>query len=422
MTVTTSRVEELLARYGDRQACVAGLLCDDHPSDAIAFTVVDADLGREHLTYGELRERSERFAAALSELGVTPGDRVATLMGKSLELAVTTVGLWRAGAVHVPLFTAFAAGAVQARLEGSGAVLVVCDASQRAKVGEARVVVTGPASEGDLSFDELIASHQPGFPAVAVGGDGPLLQLYTSGTTGAPKAVVMPVRGLAAVHQYMEAGLDLRPDDVFWNAADPGWAYGLYYSLLGPLCLGATSTWLGTGFDAALTWRALTDLGVTNFAAAPTVYRALRQAGGGPVHLRCASSAGEPLTPEVNEWAPTALGTVVRDHYGQTEAGMLVNNHWGSGLLAEVRPGSMGRSMPGWSAVVLHDARDEPAATGTPGRLAFDLERSPLAWFGGYLGAPEKSAEKLHGRWYLTGDAATQDEDGTFRSCPATTT
>ena len=191
----------------------------------------------------------------------------------------------------------------------------------------------------------------------------------------------------------MELGLDVCADDVYWNAADPGWAYGHYYGLMGPLCLGVTSTWLGTGFDAALTWRVLAELGVTNFAAAPTVYRALRQTPGAPLQLRCASSAGEPLTPEINEWAPTALGTVVRDHYGQTEAGMLVNNHWAPGLLADVRPGSMGRSMPGWRGVVLHDDRDEPAPVGTPGRLAFDLEQSPLAWFEGYLGEPEKSAE-----------------------------
>jgi acetyl-CoA synthetase len=415
VTVTTTRVEEILTRYGDPQACVAALLCDYHPADAVAFTVLDADLTPTHLTYGELRERSERFAAALHALGVDPGDRVATLMGKGIDLAVAVVGTWRAGAVHVPLFTAFAANAVQARLEASGAKVVVCDATQRDKVGSGTVVVSGPSNGQDLALDALLAAHERGFPAVAVGADGPIVQIYTSGTTGAPKAVVMPVRGLAAVHAYMELGLDVRPDDVYWNAADPGWAYGHYYGLLGPLCLGVTSTWLATGFDAALTWRVLAELGVTNFAAAPTVYRAMRQAPGAPVRLRCASSAGEPLTPEINQWAPEALGTVVRDHYGQTETGMLVNNHWAPGLLEDLRPGSMGRPMPGWSGTVLLDDRDEPAPVGTAGRIAFDLEQSPLAWFTGYLGAPEKSSEKLRGRWYLTGDAGTQDEDGTFR-------
>jgi acetyl-CoA synthetase len=94
---------------------------------------------------------------------------------------------------------------------------------------------------------------------------------------------------------------------------------------------------------------------------------------------------------------------------------MLVNNHWAPDLLEDLRPGAMGRPMPGWSGTVLLDDRDEPAPLGTPGRIAFDLEQSPLAWFAGYLGAPEKSADKLRGRWYLTGDAGTQDEDGTFR-------
>ena len=134
------------------------------------------------------------------------------------------------------------------------------------------------------------------------------------------------------------------------------------------------------------------------------------------LELRCASSAGEPLTPEVNEWATTALGVAVHDHYGQTEAGMLINNHHHPLLRKPLKPGSMGHAMPGWSAVVLRQAEDEIAPTGEVGRVAMDLAASPLAYFDGYHNEPEKSAEKFSGsgRWYLTGDTGRVDAEGYF--------
>src|SRR6185312_8558692 len=142
-------------------------------------------------------------------------------------------------------------------------------------------------------------SGAPGFKAVAVGGDGPVIQVYTSGTTGSPKAVVVPVRALASFQAYAEFALDLRPDDVFWNAADPGWAYGLYFGILASLTTGIPGILYAKGFSAEATAEILIRYGVTNFTAAPTVYRALRASGlplAKRLHLRCASSAGEPLT------------------------------------------------------------------------------------------------------------------------------
>lgn len=424
-SILTGRVSELLALYAGSGVPVADLLCDQHDPTTVAFTVVGPDVAPRQLTYGELREMSQRFAAALHALGVEEGTRVATLMGKSVEQVIAAVAIWRLGAVHLPLFTAFAPPAIAMRVAAAGAAVVVTDQVQRAKVAAlpadvralVQVVVVGTPGEGELSFDALVSQHSPGLAPVRLAGDAPLVQIFTSGTTGVPKAVVMPVRALAAVRMYMEAGLDVRPGDVYWNAADPGWAYGHYYSLLGPLALGVPSIWLSAGFDAALTWRILRDLRVSNFAAAPTVYRALRQhvGNGESIALRCASAAGEPLTAEVNAWAPGALGTVVRDHYGQTETGMVVNNHQHSSLRPADNVPGFGVDMPGWHTTVLAEGAIEALAPGRPGRLAVDIGSSPLFWFAGYDGDDERSAEKFtsDGRWYLTGDTAAIAPDGT---------
>lgn len=429
-TPQSERVADLLAQFDSPEACAAELLCDRHPADAVACTVVEADLSSRDLTYGQLRHDSARFAAALADLGVEPGDAVAVLMGKSADLVVALLGIWRRGAVHVPLFTAFAPPAIALRLNASDAKIVVVDADQRAKLepGEDipadapwRIIVAGGTTD-ELSFAELLdrySGDEPTAQPARLGGEGVLVQLFTSGTTGTPKAVPVPVKALASFQAYLEFGLDVRDGDVFWNAADPGWAYGLYYAILGPLAAGRRSILLHAGFSAELTWQVMREFGVTNFAAAPTVYRSLRTgttAVPDGIRLRRASSAGEPLTPEVVSWSEEQLGVTVRDHYGQTEHGMVIVNGWADGVREPVKPGSMGAVLPGWSAEVLHDDRDEPAPPGTAGRIAFHVADSPLMWFSAYTAAPEKTAERFSadGRWYLTGDAGTRDADGAF--------
>jgi acetyl-CoA synthetase len=378
--------------------------------------------------YGHLRRESSRFAAALAELDVGPGDWVAVLMGKSTELVVVLLGIWRRGAVHVPLFTAFATPAIALRLTASQAKVVVTDADQKGKLQPGpdlpadaswRVVVVGGAPEGgELSFAQLLADQGPdesAVPSVAAGGEGALVLLFTSGTTGTPKGVLVPVKALASFQAYLELGLDVAPDDVYWNAADPGWAYGLYYAILAPMAAGVRSLLLHAGFSAPLTWQVIEHFGVTNVAAAPTVYRTLR-ADPAPIprglKLRRASSAGEPLTPEVIGWAEGQLGVPVRDHYGQTEHGMVIVNGWADAVREPVRPGSMGRPLPGWSAAVLDEGSSERLPPGEVGRVAIDVARSPLMWFSGYAGAPGRFTDD--GAWYLTGDAGSVDEDGHF--------
>lgn len=428
--VPMQRVRELLDRYGDSMASAAELLCDRHDPNSIAYHVIAPDLSSRALTYGELRCESERVAAGLAALGVKSGDRVATLMGKSRAYLVTVMAIWRLGAVHVPLFTAFAPPAVAFRLQACGAALVFCDAAQRSKLetSEAipanvswRVVTTGSVVGADIAFADLLQSTAPAISPAVLGGDAPIIQIYTSGTTGKPKGVRVPLRALAAFQIYAEYGLGIRPNDRFWNAADPGWAYGLYYGVLASLITGVESLLFEGGFSAEATLQLLKEFQVTNFAAAPTVYRALGSSGlrTNGLAIRCASSAGEPLTAEVNKWALAALGVEVHDHYGQTETGMLVNNHHHPALRQPLRQGSMGHAMPGWIASVLRVDADRIAPAEEIGRIAIDLTSSPLAWFSGYVDNPSGSADKFtsDGRWYFTGDVGRVDKDGYIYFC-----
>ncbi|MFE4195008.1 AMP-binding protein [Paenarthrobacter sp. NPDC056912] len=422
MSTTALSVEAALSRYASPDTCAAELLCDAQDPTAVAFSIIESDLSCEDITYGQLRERSERGAAVLAGLGVGPGDAVATLMGKSADLVVMLLAIWRRGAVHVPLFTAFAWPAIEMRLKASEAKVVIVDADQREKIQDidADVVVSGGTGRtNDLALAPLLAAQQPGIKAEALGGDGTLVLLFTSGTTGTPKGVRVPIKALAGFHHYMEFGLDVRNDDVFWNAADPGWAYGLYYGILGPLAAGKRSLLLHAGFSPELSFAVIERFKVTNFAAAPTVYRAMRLGsapGGTQQKLRRATSCGEPLTPEVSAWAGVALGVPVRDHFGQTEHGMVIANAWHPVIRDELRPGSMGRPLPGWSCTVLQTTGDEPAPPGVVGRVAVDTTASPFMWFTEYKDASERTAERFSedGRWFLTGDAGMVDEGGFY--------
>ncbi|OJY47830.1 MULTISPECIES: AMP-binding protein [unclassified Pseudonocardia] len=391
-----------LSEYAAPEASVATLLCDRHDPDVVAFRFVDEDLTGATMTYGELADRSRRLATALAERGVKRADRVAVLMSKRPELVVTLLAIWRLGAVHVPLFTAFADGAIRLRVESSGARLVVTEPEQRAKLD----ALTGvDVLETGADFDRLVADSAPSTTSETVGGAGAFLQLYTSGTTGKPKGVVVPVRALAAFHSYLHYGLDVQAEDVYWNAADPGWAYGLYYGIVAPLVGGRANLLSRGAFTPESTAAVMQGFGVTNFAGAPTMYRAMsKSAATGRIALRRASSAGEPLTPDVVEWGETTFGVPIGDHYGQTELGMVIGNHWHDDVVQPIRTGSMGHPLPGFLAGLVD------------GQIAIDASASPLFWFDGYQDEPDKTAERFAeaGRWYLTGDTGRADEDGYF--------
>lgn len=414
--------EAMTMLRGDLQtglnACVE--CCDRHTgANRVALRCLSPDEVLREYTFEELRELSARAANVLAAQGIRPGDVIAGLLPRTVELMATVLGAWRLGAVYQPLFTAFGPKAIEHRLKTSGAKLVVTNASQRPKLTEVEDCPTvaliraddEPLPAGDVDFRAALAEAGTEFEPVLRRGEDLFMMMSTSGTTGLPKGVPVPLRALLAFGAYMRDAIDLNEGDVFWNIADPGWAYGLYYALTGPLLLGQATIFYEGGFTAESTCRIIERLGVTSLAGSPTAYRLLMAAGPETVagikgRLRVVSSAGEPLNPEIMRWFDAHLAVPIHDHYGQTEMGMCVNNH--HGLDHPVRPGSSGLAMPGYRVVVLDDEGRELGAN-QPGVLAIDMTKSPLMWFSGYL---NQATPALAGGYYRTGDSVEFEPDG----------
>lgn len=410
--------------HGDLQtginACVE--CCDRHCGrGALALRWVDAHGALHRYTFEDLRDASARVAHVLATQGIGKGDVVAGLLPRTPDLLATILGTWRVGAVYQPLFTAFGPKAIETRLKTGRTALVVTDSANRSKLDEvddcppvATILAPGqPRAAGDIDWSARTTEAPSDFTPVMLRGDDLMALLSTSGTTGSPKGVPVPVRALLSFASYMQLAVDLRGDDVFWNIADPGWAYGLYYAVIGPLLLGHATTFSEAGFSVQGLNDIVTRLGVTNLAGSPTAYRQIIAAGPAASaalqgQLRVVSSAGEPLNPEIARWFATHLGTPVLDHYGQTETGMVVNNH--HALQHAVRPGSSGFAMPGYRVAVVDDAGNELPPR-TPGILAVDLQQSPIMWFRGYYGADTPA---LGDRYYLTGDSVESEDDGSI--------
>ncbi|MGG7599632.1 AMP-binding protein [Pseudomonas sp. B21-023] len=396
-------------------ACVE--CCDRHVGSgkpALLWEGRDGDSKR--YTFDELAPWVARFANVLKAQGVGAGDRVAGLMPRIPELLVTILATWRLGAVYQPLFTAFGPKAIEHRLEQSAARVVVTDQQNRAKldsVSDCPKIITVKARAGELDFHASLESVAGDCEPVMRTGDDPFLLMFTSGTTGPAKPLEVPLRAIVAFQGYMRDAIDLRPEDNFWNLADPGWAYGLYYAVTGPLSLGHATTFYDGPFSVESCAHIINKLGINNLAGSPTAYRLLIAAGrafSAPIQgrLRVVSSAGEPLNPEVIRWFADELGVTIHDHYGQTELGMVLCNH--HGLRHPVHLGSAGFAIPGHRIVVL-DEQGAELSVGQPGILAVDREQSPLCWFGGYRDVPTKS---FVGKYYLSGDTVELNADGSI--------
>ena len=394
-------------------ACVE--CCDRWAHDgAVALEWYGASGDRKTVTFEQMRDDSARFANYLKSRGIGAGDVVAGLLPRIPDLFTVVLGAWRIGALYQPLFTAFGPAAVESRVTtagGSKAKLIVTDAANLPKLdGLADGPPTLLVGEG---FAEMLATQSSDFAPVMMKGTDPFIMLFTSGTTGKPKGVRYPLSLLLPVASYMVDAVDLQPQDAYWNVADPGWAYGMLYAVVGPLLLGHTTTFYEGGFTVDSTIRIMLDRKITNLAAAPTAYRLLMAAGEeamAPIahQLRVGSSAGEPLNPEVIRWADRVLHCPLSDHYGQTEVGMMINNH--HALKHDIKPGAAGLPLPGLSMAILDDDLVAQPAN-MPGVLAVNISQSPLYSFVGYWKA---ETPNVRGDWYITGDTMTRDEDGHF--------
>ncbi|MNO31113.1 Acetyl-coenzyme A synthetase [compost metagenome] len=417
-TRTFDHAQAAAALHGNLEALNACVeCCDRHAgTDKTALIWEDRDGNSERYSFEQLRALAARFATVLKAQGVGAGDRVAGLMPRTPELLVTVLATWRLGAVYQPLFTAFGPKAIEHRLEQSHARVVVTDSQNRSKLDEVEpcpTIITVNARAGELDFHQCLEAADPECEPVMRTGNDPFLLMFTSGTTGPAKPLEVPLRAIVAFKGYMRDAIDLREDDNFWNLADPGWAYGLYYAVTGPLSLGHATTFYDGPFSVESCARIIDKLAITNLAGSPTAYRLLIAAGeafSAPIkgRLRVVSSAGEPLNPEVIRWFADELGVTIHDHYGQTELGMVLCNH--HGLEHPVHLGSAGFAIPGHRIVVLDEQGSELPA-GQPGILAVDREQSPLCWFGGYHGLPTKA---FVGKYYLSGDTVELNTDGSI--------
>ncbi|MFP3900678.1 MAG: acetate--CoA ligase, partial [Acidimicrobiia bacterium] len=408
--------------------------------DRVALRWLRRDGRVEEATYGQLATATDRFAAALSRLGVGRGDRVFTLLGRVPELYVTVLGTLKHASVASPLFSAFGPEPIRQRVDrGDGRVLVTTPAMYRRKVepiryalpGLRHVILVGADeasldADGTLDFDHLLATAPAGFEIPPTEPEDMALLHFTSGTTGTPKGAVHVHDAVVAHHATGTSALDLHPDDVFWCTADPGWVTGTSYGIIAPLTHGVTSVVDEGELDAERWYRILEEQRVTVWYTAPTALRMLMRAGTEAArghdlrHLRFVASVGEPLNPEVVVWGQEALGLPIHDNWWQTETGgIMIANLAG----CDIRPGSMGRPLPGVEAGLLRRGRDGRAEVvdgavreidqpGVDGELA--LRPGWPSMFRGYLHEEERYRACFAGGWYLTGDVARREADGTL--------
>jgi acetyl-CoA synthetase len=406
-------------------------------ADRVALRWLRKDGTVTEATYAELAVRTNRFANVLTSLGVGKGDRVFSLAGRLPELYLTALGTLKATGVFSPLFSAFGPEPIHQRLErGDAKVLVTTPTLYRKKVapvrerlpGLAHVLVVGDedAGPGTTALGPLLAAASDRFTIPPTDPEDMALLHFTSGTTGMPKGAVHVHGAVVAHHATGWSALDLHDEDVFWCTADPGWVTGTSYGIIAPLTHGVTTVVDEAEFDAERWYRVLEEQQVTVWYTAPTALRMLMKVGAeAPAahdlsRLRFVASVGEPLNPEAVLWGQEVLGLPIHDNWWQTETGgIMVANLAG----ADIRPGSMGRPLPGVEVGLLvrgadgrAEVRDgtvrEVDGAGVDGELA--LRPGWPSMFRGYLHDEERYARCFVGGWYLTGDVARRDTDGWY--------
>ena len=385
---------------------------------------------RREITYRALREETNRFANVLRSLGLGRGDRVFTLLGRVPELYIAVLGSLKANCVASPLFSAFGPEPIATRLElGEGVALVTTEALYKRKIEPlrsrlpklTRVLLVDAPGDGvaTLSLQRLLEESSPEFDIPATEPEDMALLHFTSGTTGRPKGAIHVHDAIVTHFITGLYALDLHPQDRFWCTADPGWVTGTSYGILAPLAHGVTNIVVEAEFDAPTWYGVLAKERVTVWYTAPTAIRMMMKLGREALQdldlsaLRFMASVGEPLNPEAVVWSAEAFGRPFHDNWWQTETGGIMIANYAA---MDVKPGSMGRPLPGIEAAVVRRTPDGSVEIvdqpDEQGELA--LKAGWPSMMRGYLHEDERFAKCFANGWYLTGDLASRDEDGYF--------
>ncbi|MFH0981421.1 MAG: acetate--CoA ligase [Planctomycetota bacterium] len=379
-------------------------------------------------TFDQLRLATNTYAKMLQDQGIRPGDRVCLFLDRVPDLYVAFLGILKLGAIVQPLFSAFGEESLETRLADAETVAAVTQMKHGRKLRRIReklpalkhVVVVdekqAALKEGETAFDLEAARPVDHFAAYPSDKDTPSVLHYTSGTTGKPKGALHVHGSIVAQHITAQWVLDLRPDDIYWCTADPGWVTGTSYGIIGAWSNGVTQFVYEGGFSAEKWYQLIEKYKVTVWYSAPTAIRLLMREGDAIVKkhnlasLRHLVSVGEPLAAECVTWSERVFGKPFHDSYWQTETGsIMISNYPGM----KIKPGSMGRPFPGIIASVLdlktHQPLNEP---GKVGLIA--LKPGWPSMMRTYWNATATYYGKFSNGWYICGDRATRDGDGYF--------
>ena len=395
---------------------IAAACCDVHPKDSPALIMVDRRGDSRTATFGGLAQMSNRFANGLVGLGVVRGDRVGIVVPQSLETGIAHLGTYKLGAVALPLAALFGPDALAFRLGDSDAKVVITTPDSLAKVVEAveiagtgaQIVVTGAGATGFVHFDDLLRAS-PSFTPVRTASGDPAFLIYTSGTTGQPKGALHAHRSLIGHLPGFEMYYEFypQPDDIHWTPADWAWIGGLMDSLIPSWYHGRPVVTADHDFDPQWALDLMAHQRITCSFLPPTALKMMRASGAShdDLSLRAVFTGGEPLGEEMLAWGEEVLGITINEGYGQTEANLVVGNQ---ASVFPVRPGSMGRAVPGHDVRVIDD--DGVPVVGVQGEIAV---RAPDPVFMlEYWNRPDATRDKYQGEWLLTGDIGIEDDDG----------
>jgi acetyl-CoA synthetase len=378
----------------------------------------------ESYSYAQMKAKSNQFGNVLRKLGVGKGERIFIFMPRTPELYFALLGSIKVGAVVGPLFEAFMETAVKDRLEDSAAVAIITTPALVSRVPVDQlphlkhIILVGDdieLAEGQVDFHKEMANASTDLDIEWVDREDGLLIHYTSGSTGKPKGV-FHVHNAMIQHYYTgRAVLDLQENDIYWCTADPGWVTGTSYGIFAPWLNGATNVIRGGRFSPQDWYNTIQKYGVTVWYSAPTAFRMLMGAGDEAVKqfdlssLRHVLSVGEPLNPEVVRWGLKVYGQRIHDTWWMTETGgQLICNY----PSMAIKPGSMGKPLPGVAAAILDDAGNELP----PYRMGNLAIKAPWpSMMRKIWNNPAKFEEYFRiAGWYVSGDSAYRDEDGYF--------